>query len=53
MINSKYSQHIQVRKTETVMNNLNPDWKLLYIPLAELCDEDFNMPLKVPRTHKF
>ena len=29
------------------MNNLNPDWKLLYVSLSELCDNDFNMMLKV------
>ena len=29
------------------MNNLNPDWKLLYVSLSELCDNDFNMTLKV------
>lgn len=38
---------VQLRKTETIMNNLNPDWKLLYIPLAELCDADLNMPLRI------
>lgn len=38
---------IQVRKTETVMNNLNPDWRLLYIPLSELCDGDYNMVLQI------
>ena len=29
------------------MNNLNPDWKLVYVSLSELCDNDFNMMLKV------
>jgi len=38
---------VQVRKTETVMNNLNPDWRLLYIPLSELCDGDYNMVLQI------
>ena len=38
---------VQIRKTETIMNNLNPDWKLLYVSLSELCDNDFNMMLKV------
>ena len=37
----------QIRKTETIMNNLNPDWKLVYVSLSELCDNDFNMMLKV------
>jgi len=37
----------KVRKTETIRNNLNPSWKLLYIPLSELCDDDLSMPLKM------
>lgn len=37
----------QVRKTETIWNNLNPDWKLLYIPTRELCDDNFDMRLQV------
>ena len=37
----------QVRKTETIWNNLNPEWKILYIPTKELCDDDFNMRLQV------
>jgi len=36
-----------IRRTETVWNNLNPDWKLLYISTAELCGDDFNMNLKI------
>jgi len=38
---------VQIRKTETIMNNLNPDWKLVYVSLSELCDNDFNMMLKI------
>lgn len=38
---------VQVRKTETVMNNLNPDWRLLYIPVSELCDGDPAMELQI------
>jgi len=37
----------KVRKTETIRNNLNPSWKLVYIPLSELCDDDLSMPLKL------
>jgi len=40
---------VQIRKTETIMNNLNPDWKLVYVSLSELCDNDFNMILKEGR----
>lgn len=36
---------VQVRKTETVMNNLNPSWGVLYIPTRELCDDDLGMKL--------
>jgi len=36
-----------VRKTETINNNLNPNWKVLYVSLAELCDRDFDMKLKL------
>merc|ERR1712168_565523 len=38
---------VQVRRTETVWNNLNPSWKVLYIPVAELCDNNYQMPLTV------
>ena len=41
----------QVRKTETIWNDLNPDWKLLYIPTRELCDDNFDMRLQV-RFHR-
>jgi len=37
----------KVRKTETIRNNLNPLWKLVYIPLSELCDNDISMPLRM------
>ena len=39
----------EVRKTETIWNNLNPEWKLLYIPTSELCDDNFDMRLQVKR----
>jgi len=29
------------------MNNLNPEWKVIYISLSELCDGDYNMTLKL------
>ena len=29
------------------MNNLNPEWKLLYIPIVELCDNDPQMSLLI------
>jgi len=37
----------KVRKTETIKNNLNPKWKLLYISLSELCDSDLSLPLRL------
>jgi len=37
----------KVRKTETIRNNLNPSWKILYIPLTELCDNDLSLPLRI------
>jgi len=37
----------QVRKTETIRNNLNPSWKLIYISMTELCDNDFSMPIRI------
>eukprot|EP00092_Neocalanus_flemingeri_P079875 GFUD01099539.1.p1 GENE.GFUD01099539.1~~GFUD01099539.1.p1 ORF type:complete len:264 (+),score=64.47 GFUD01099539.1:27-794(+) len=41
-----YGLH-QVRKTETIWNDLNPDWKILYIPTKELCDDNFDMRLQL------
>jgi len=41
------NEFVQLRRTETMWNNLNPDWSLLYVPLCELCDEDHNMPLQI------
>eukprot|EP00092_Neocalanus_flemingeri_P001374 GFUD01001466.1.p1 GENE.GFUD01001466.1~~GFUD01001466.1.p1 ORF type:complete len:281 (-),score=70.18 GFUD01001466.1:49-891(-) len=38
---------VQVRKTETIRNNLNPSWQLLYIPTSELCDNNHHMPLNI------
>lgn len=38
---------IKVRKTEIIKNNLNPEWKILYLPLMELCDGDYYMRLKI------
>jgi len=38
---------VQVRRTETIWNNLNPCWKVLYIPVSELCDGDHQMTLTV------
>jgi len=39
--------YTQVRKTETIRNNLNPSWKVLYIPTTELCDNNFQMTLNI------
>ena len=36
---------LQVRRTETIRNNLNPKWSLIYISLSELCDSDYSLPL--------
>jgi len=36
---------IHVRRTETIRNNLNPKWSLIYISLSELCDSDYSLPL--------
>ena len=36
-----------MRKTETINNNLNPDWGFLYMSLQELCDSDPDMKLQV------
>ena len=38
---------MKVRKTETINNNLNPDWGFLYMSLQELCDADADMKLQV------
>jgi len=38
---------VQVRRTETVWNNLNPSWAVLYIPTTELCDDNFQLPLTI------
>lgn len=39
--------YTRVRKTETINNNLNPDWGFLYMSLQELCDGDIDMKLQV------
>merc|ERR1711890_117753 len=46
-IGSGNSLYTRVRKTETINNNLNPEWKVLYVSLSELCDSDYDMKLKV------
>ena len=38
---------LQVRKTETIRNNLNPSWKLIYISMSELCNNDFSLPIRI------
>jgi len=38
---------VQVRRTETIMNDLNPSWKLLYISTHELCDDNHQLPLTI------
>ena len=45
MLCSNY--YSQVRRTETVWNNLNPSWAVLYIPTTELCDDNFQLPLTI------
>ena len=47
ILNQLIKEKFQVRQTETIMNDLNPKWKIFYIPLAELCDNDPAMPLMV------
>ena len=37
----------QVRKSEIVKNDLNPDWSILYIASGELCDNDPELRLLV------
>jgi hypothetical protein len=37
----------QIRRTETISNNLNPDWTVLYMSLDELCQSDFNLPIQI------
>jgi hypothetical protein len=39
--------YFQVRRTETIYNNLNPSWKVLYIPTAKLCDGNLQTPLRI------
>ena len=39
--------YVQIRRTETIMNNLNPKWSILYISMEELCDSNPEMPLLV------
>ena len=43
----KTVSHLQIRKTETIKNNLNPSWKLIYISLSELCDNDVSLPIRL------
>jgi len=37
----------QVRRTETVNNDLNPDWGILYMSVNELCGGDMDMKLQL------
>jgi len=37
----------KVRRTETIRNNLNPKWSLVYISLSELCDGDYELPIQL------
>ena len=38
---------MQVHKTETIDNNLNPRWKRIELPLQQLCNGDHKRPLRI------
>ncbi|CAH0476660.1 unnamed protein product [Peronospora belbahrii] len=37
----------QVHRTETIDNNLNPNWKRFELPLQQLCNGDYKRPLSL------
>jgi len=37
----------KIRKTEKIQNEPNPKWKCILVPLSELCDENFSLPIKL------
>ncbi|EEY59705.1 copine, putative [Phytophthora infestans T30-4] len=37
----------QVHRTETIDNNLNPNWKVFELPMQQLCNGDFRRPLSL------
>mmetsp|Transcript_5817 Transcript_5817/g.8144 ORF Transcript_5817/g.8144 Transcript_5817/m.8144 type:complete len:557 (-) Transcript_5817:49-1719(-) len=41
------SSWIKVHETEYVLKTLNPVWKAFSIPVAKLCNGDFDRPLKI------
>ncbi|POM78195.1 Copine [Phytophthora palmivora] len=41
------SSWIQVHKTETIDNNLNPNWRRFELPLQRLCNGDHKRPLSL------
>jgi len=45
LVISRLSPSSQVRRSETVNNELNPDWRVLYMSMEELCNNDPNMQL--------
>ncbi|CAI5705284.1 unnamed protein product [Peronospora effusa] len=39
--------YTQVHRTETIDNNLNPNWKRFELPLQQLCNGDYKRPLSL------
>jgi len=37
----------KIRKTEKIQNEPNPKWKCILIPLSELCDENYSLPIRL------
>lgn len=41
------NDYVDIYKSETIMNNLNPHWKGFTLPLQKLCNGNENLPLKL------
>jgi len=40
------NQYVVIHRTEVIMNNLNPKWKQFTLPVATLCNGDYQRDLK-------
>ena len=41
------NEFVDIYKSETIMNNLNPVWKGFSIPMQKLCNGDANLPIRI------
>ncbi|KAG2387833.1 hypothetical protein C9374_001427 [Naegleria lovaniensis] len=41
------NEYVDIYKSETIMNNLNPHWKGFTLPMQKLCNGNENLPLRI------